>query len=274
MSLFNKVGFVMAVAGVTTLAAACTVKTDDTPAGPLYPDQASFCTALATAVCTTAVVEDCYSVTGDVAAETDTCIATYSVASVCNPSGHVYHHEGSENAIAVAGTVFASGKPTRADLDTFEQARAAVFNGGGGVGSSCTGTVDCNVAEGLSCVPSVSGNSTCAVAEEVGPGLECGGASQVCADGFYCNADSSACTVLPAPGKECTVANACDSKGVCDTTLRVPVCAAKTASGQDCSAGEQCEDGICNKTSGQDTGTCGGFVSLYPDAEACESFKP
>ena len=82
---FGRFALVLGMAGA--LAGGCTVTQETTQVTPdPYPDVATFCAKLATAICNANVVTACYgSDAASLPTDTQSCIDAYSQLAVCNP---------------------------------------------------------------------------------------------------------------------------------------------------------------------------------------------
>jgi len=234
-----------------------------------YPDQGSFCKALAEAVCNSTVVSACYGATDDLSEETTSCVTAYRNPEVCNPYGYSYRAEGAEACISALTSLYSDGKLTSDEMDSANDACLAVYSAGGAVGTACEADHVCDAASGLRCVTKPGATGSCQQPEEVLAGGNCAGDNQVCEAGYYCNQDANLCGIQPTVAEACSDTMPCDATSLCEGEI----CIAKTGNGETCSVGSQCAGGLCDKTAGADTGSCVEVLSLYTNSEACTAFK-
>lgn len=266
------------------LLTACTVSTEtSSPNGSpyKYPTEASFCTALAEAECASAVVEACYGQTSE--ENTEKCVAARSAEDVCRSipglegadySGVSYDPASADACVAQRVSIYADAKLTREEVDAIAPACVAVFSKGQGKGGTCTTGIDCDTKAGLSCVLKAGeAEGECQESVEVGPGGDCSAADAVCEAGQFCNADGF-CFVGYGEGKPCGADKPCQADLLCQPNEAGPVCIAKTADGEACSADAECTGSFCNRAAGATMGVCTSALTLTQIGESCEAFLP
>ncbi len=110
-----------------------------------------------------------------------------------------------------------------------------------GLTTSCTGNTYCRYTPGAPgvCAASPRPTEPCGTAE---------GMSDYCSTG-RCNLDAGVCEAPTGPGTPCNPSSSnCRDDLFCDGALAQPVCTAKKASGQPCSADDQCTEFLCDRT--------------------------
>lgn len=286
MSLRNVSAIAFAILGAAAFipAAGCVVTNETTPTGPAaptykYPDQGSFCTALATAECSDAVVNACFGSTTVAAADRQTCINARSETSRCNPGSLPYDPAPAEGCVAAVSALYTTGTWTLMDtrVKAATTACVAVFSKGGPAGSTCTSDTDCDAINGLSCVLKATGG-TCEKPNAVAGGEKCPNAADQCPPDQYCDGTKNACIAKGSAGDACDAATPCDDTSKCDPTSMK--CVAKIADGQPCSADSECLGGFCtipeNAMGSPPAGSkCGSAFKLNSLATNCDPFtKP
>lgn len=258
-----------ALAMIPTSGCVVTSETQPTP-GPTYkyPDEASFCNAVAAAECNDVVVKACFDVTG--AANTQKCVADRSPLSVCNPGGLPYHpaDAGTAACLAAYATVFATGSWSRSQLDSITKACITTFSKGGGANAACSADTDCDAANGLSCVVH-AGVGTCQKPNPVNGGEKCLNPADQCPAKQYCDATNH-CIAMPSAGDACGAAAPCDSTSKCDLVKKV--CVAGLADQSACTADDECAGTFCYKGNGMTTGKCLSIYKLDSLSSNCDPF--
>lgn len=238
-----------------------------------YGTEDKFCTEWAKAACTNSVVEKC---SGDTASKTTIAACQSSQKSYC--LGLIPPNYASTNAkgcIAAVGKAYSDGKLTSDELGLLRKPLAApcdkLNKGPNSLGESCTSDDQCNSLEDQRCViPQGTSSGTCQVPVEVGGGLSCGGADQVCATGFYC--DGSHCIAKKSGGESCDVDTPCAEDFQCLGATGNMSCQAKSDNGGTCTADEQCKSSIC-AIAGAGSGTCVPSVILAPTEPLCTHLR-
>ena len=267
MSLFRTLRIAVApglfVSGLA-LAAGCVGDDDPVDPGPKYPSEASFCQALAEAVCSGKVVEACYGANNT--ANTTSCRDAFR-GEGCNPNHYGYHHEGAEACIEKMKAIYADGTLTKAELEGADDVCVKALSNTLGVNGPCEVDAQCNAADGLSCVIKPGLPGTCQVAEEVGGGVSCDAPNQVCVEGFFCIAGN--CLDGRQLMEACSETDPCAVELLCliPPTLMEGECVAKKADGQQCVGNDECVSGFC-------VTTCRSNLPLTNNAEACAPFLP
>lgn len=246
-------------------------ETTELPPSPFATEQ-GFCTKLAEAQCSKAVVQNCYSSSAETLEEdTLNCRQQAAQPSVCNPNGHSYRQSGAEACIAAWKTAYTDGKLELDELDDAYEACLAVYSGGRGVGQECVADHDCAAHEGLRCVVKVGAEATCQVPEEVGSGDSCSPAGAVCEEGYYCNPDVTSCIAERMPGEACSETQPC----VADALCVADQCQAKATNSTTCTDPNECAGGFCIKGTNDTEGLCGAVLTLSPTtAGSCSIFLP
>jgi hypothetical protein len=250
------------LASAIALAAGC-VSDDEGPTGPKYPTEGAFCTALAEVVCSGKVVEGCYGANN--ADNAASCKEAYR-SEGCNAGNYEYHPEGAEKCIEKMKAIYADGALTQAELDSAHITCLDALSDSGGPNAVCTVDDECHAPSKLRCVIKTGTEGTCQVPEEVGGGIGCGGPSQVCAEGFYCNGSNC---VEDLGGRTCSDTDPpCGSDEYCEIipATMMGQCVAKIADGQMCTTAEECSGGFCQTT-------CRSNLVLV-DPVACAPFLP
>jgi hypothetical protein len=266
----------------------CVVTNDTTPSGPTgpnykYPDETSFCNAVAAAECSDAVVNACFGSTTVAPADRQTCISARSELSRCNPGSLPYHPETAETCVNAIQALYATGTWTQADtrVKAASTACVAVLSKSGPAGSMCTTDTDCDAAHGLSCVFKANGG-TCEQPHAVAGGEKCPNPADQCPADQYCDGTKSACIAKNAVGDACDPMNPyalpCDDTSKCSAVTMK--CVAKTADGMPCATDAECAGGFCtipeNATGTPPAGSkCGSAFKLNSLATNCDPFtKP
>ena len=266
MSLFRTLRIAVApglfVSGLA-LAAGCVGDDDPVVPGPKYPSEASFCQALAEAVCSAKVVEGCYGANNT--ANTTSCRDAFR-GEGCNPNHYGYHHEGAEACIEKMKAIYADGALTKAELEGADAVCVKALSNTLGPNGPCEVDAQCDAADGLSCVIKPGQHGTCQVAEEVEGGFPCAAPNQVCVEGFFC-IDGN-CLAGRQLNQVCSDVQPCAVELLCSIppTMMEGMCIAKKADGQQCVSDDECVSGFC-------VTTCRSNLPLI-DPEACASFLP
>ena len=270
---FGRFALVLGMAGA--LAGGCTVTQETTQVTPdPYPDVATFCAKLATAICNANVVTACYgSDAASLPTDTQSCIDAYSQLAVCNPGGLPYHKDQAANCLAQLQATYTDAKVEAAELKNVMDACVQVFFTGLGTGATCTADSDCNTLGQLRCVIKAGDpNGTCEIPTEVSGGLDCSAPNAQCIDGFYC--DGSNCLGMPGEGHACSTTIPCQDTCTCSAPTG-GVCTLKLANGADgCAADGDCQSGFCTKATGAQTGRCTQTSTLSSTSDNCAPFLP
>lgn len=249
-----------------------------------YPAQADFCRAAAEAACNTQVVQACYgSDDASLATDRDACIAARSRANTCNPLSLPYHPEEAERCVASYRAVWADAALDRGEVASLRESCLSVFSRGGKDGTSCTIDEDCDTGEGLRCVTKPGApTGKCGTPAEVGGGVDCSAANAECADGFFCDAESSACLQKLGVGKSCSPSRPCQDDLRCTPDPKAEpsdepppaTCEPKFDNAAPCETGDDCKGGFCFGPAGAEDGkACSARLALAFTAETCSSFR-
>lgn len=267
----------MACAALASAMGGCLVTEDDDggpPTGPTYayPTAEDFCAGLASAECGDEVVQACYgSDAASLEANRDTCAGVRAAA--CSATTLEYHPEFAEACVNARRTVLADASLTGDEIRTADEACLAVFSAGGADGVTCTAHTDCDTGGGLRCVIKTgSAEGLCKTPQSVGGGSPCDAEEAVCADGFFCDAASTACLAEKALGADCSTAAPCAAGFKC-TVPDGGVCVEQEATGGTCATGGDCVSGFCLIPSGGATGTCSAAWALQQTATTCDEFR-
>jgi hypothetical protein len=114
-----------------------------------------------------------------------------------------------------------------------------------GEGGLCETTVDCQ--KGLFCWEGTTPQYVCVAVVPVGLGETCNTTSLVCDQGTYCSSSSYRCVAQKASGESCTASEECQEGLVCDGTRQ---CGVGLGVGQACSYSQVCAVGLFCDTSG------------------------
>jgi len=242
------------------------------PPGPPYPDQASFCSALATAEC---------QVTAVCATTTASCVSTET--SLCNAQGSTYVAAGrayqvnnAKACIDAANTTYGAvtNNPLlkAAALTALNTTCEQVFLGSVANNGSCTSDYDCSDTSAVCTFLPGATTGNCGVTASVTLGNPCNNPGDQCT-GSYCGGASApySCIALLPNGAQCNTAaesnecvGHCVSPGICTalseaggSCLEDTDCDGNTAGFCDPYAGYKCDEGeIFSSTS---TALCANF---------------
>ena len=238
--------------------------------------EADYCAARAQAECSPAVVMAC-GLTSTHACETvraGACKATL-------PQGTTYQPRKAKACIDAVLKAYATATMTANALAAIGEACGSVlFAGPGTARASCATDYDCNSASGLRCiVPTpelVAGMGNCFAPVAVTTGGDCSPQGSVCATGEHCDPQGLVCTLdfqvnqqCNPPGWPCAAGLKCSAPGL-------PFATCETGGGADgdpCMAGTDCVYGLCDKATGQASGTCASSVTLSALDALCGVFE-
>jgi hypothetical protein len=243
-------------AAILLLASACIVKN-----GPKYPDVNSFCSARASAECSSEVLLAC------AIPDASTCTAKRRALCLSSvPPGTVYNPNSAENCVTQVTGAYADAKVTLAESSAIDAACLPVFDGPDGKDANCQKDSDCQVSTGLRCIllPG-SAQGTCQVPQIVQGGGVCAAMNARCIAGFHCG-PTAHCDINAAVGEACSPPIPCGPDLQCSSG---GVCVNKTADGSMCATDDECLHGICNKSMTSSTGLCVSQVSLAPGEPFC-----
>jgi hypothetical protein len=255
------------------------------PPGPtyLYPDVGSFCSALASAKCSTPVLTACYGSASST--EMTSCQTAENVQAECNPTNGTYHPEYGQACVeevsAIYGAYSSSTPFSHADFTQISKACDPVFQKDAGDGAPCAVDSDCSPGSGIVCLLPTGSTTggTCETPVMVSAGGDCSAAASQCPDGYYCDSSQN-CGQDRASGESCSVSEPCISTTACSGST----CSAKTLNGMSCQADSDCagdptstDGGFCLINSmpvGNTTGVCYATDTLNPLATNCAEFLP
>jgi len=232
--------------------------------------QEGFCSALAAADCSYAIVQACYgSSDASLQADIDSCITARRQANICNPAHLPYHADFADGCISQHQTVFGASTIDGTNWDSVREACLPTFNRGGQKGSVCTDDVDCDVGyNGLRCIMRVGGKGTCQVPKAVAGGASCKDAAAQCPAGNYCDPGFH-CVETPLKGEECGAGQPCSDGYRCNADLTT--CENQLANGSKCARDTDCSGGFCLDTA---TGKqCAASYIFAFGATTCVDFK-
>lgn len=223
-----------------------------------------FCQEWAVKACSEAVVSACQ------ATSAETCrLSQQAFCSSLVPN--TFSDAASDACLNAVGDAYADADLTGDELATVLELGPPcnrVVKGPATSGESCATNRDCDGPAGYECV--IKGEQTrgtCQIPEEVGAGLRCAAAQQVCASGFYCNGsnciEAKATSEACAHDQECGPSAWCGPDGSC--TDRLPINGA-------CTDSNQCLSGLCYDFGGTDS-TCVDRLRLSRSEPACESLR-
>ncbi len=251
------------------LLAGCSSTPDEPVVDPLAKEE-GFCAELAKLVCNAEVVGECYgSVASTLDADTKSCVDNAS-AKFCNASNAVYRAVDAQKCLNAYKAAYADAALELTELEAIDLACHATLSGNGNKGQSCELDQDCNGADQLRCVAKPGAEGTCQVPEEVGPGLDCAGVAQTCAEGFYCSPDADACIAERGVNEDCSETRPCTAEGLCVDA----VCVAKASNGSTCTADGECAGGFCDIAAGSIDGTCKAARPITTTNGSCSAFLP
>jgi hypothetical protein len=225
-------GLVLGALGLV-VGAACSSKTE-VP----YPDEATFCTAKAKAIC---------QVSSLCAIDPTACQATQ--VHQCNAdamavgANRTYSADNAKTCVdavnAAYGDAMTRGQVPYATLTDIATKCARVFTGNAAANAPCTSDYDC--ASGLVCSPAVPGATTMVCAKPLAKALGdfCLDPGSQCAPDSYCAKQTNMtwmCTAAAAQGAPCDDATPCVSTQHCVGSI----CQPRATAGQSCTADSDC----------------------------------
>lgn len=238
-----------------------------------YPDQTSFCAALALAECNDSVVQACYGSDSTTLGDDKGSCAAARKAN-CNPKGLPYHPEQAEDCLDARKSGLSDALWTHDELDKVAAACAPVFSKKGPDGAVCTSDDDCDTGASLHCVVKLGSlQGVCAAPKVAGGGEDCKDPATVCTTGFYCDPKVSHCLAEPAQGEACSDAAPCASDFYC-TASEAGMCAVKTKNGAKCTADALCAGGFCLGATAMVEGICSSTEPLQINSTACSLYHP
>lgn len=230
---------------------------------------AGFCSALAAADCSPAIVQACGSTEATLQADTDRCVAVRSKLDKCNPSGLTYHPDFADACIAQHQAVFSNSSIDKAGIDSLTEACLSVLNQGHSAGSQCTADSDCDVGYGgLRCLTRVGGKGTCQVPNPVMGGASCKDATAQCPVGNYCDSGFH-CVQVGQSGDICGAGQPCDNGFRCNKDANA--CVSQLGTGAKCNADTDCAGGFCLRVASGEKLCSANFVFAF-GSSACLDF--
>ncbi len=213
-----------------------------TPAPDPYKDEAAFCASWAKAACNKTVVEKCKAKDAEECAVAQEAFCRKAVPDVG------YDKTNAEECVKAVKEAYKDAvltKDERILVRSLGGECGTLLNGGKEEGDTCTKDANCNTVEDYKCVIRAGETEgTCQVPEEVGGGLKCSKANEVCADGFYCSSSSS-CLAGGSDGDPCGPDEPCGDDSNCVDQGAAMVCKSKAALLENCSDDADCLSGIC-----------------------------
>jgi hypothetical protein len=267
-----------------------------------YPDADTFCSAKATAECTSGmtggVAAACNVDPSDcISARQETCI---TAADMATANGQTYSPTGAVNCIAAIETAYATSPVDYSSIQAVEAACGqGTFPGLVATMGTCKTSAECaSTADGGTqvCSPVNPGSTLleCATAIPVAANGQCADFGSVCAAGTYClgSKDTPYECLAGAPvGGSCTVENGCAAGGFCVMNGDNPegICQeAASQAGAACTSDVECGGGgpvgstpttnfpYCDfsvtPTMGTGPGACEPGQSFAPGGDDCRAF--
>lgn len=240
------------------------------PAGPKYPDSASFCEGWAQAECSDTVVRNCSATSKDLCISNRVTACTAKLVTPALQQGYTYNSGQAEPCVDQVTSAFSDAQVSAGEEQAITAACNLVFGGSRTQGSTCSFDADCMQGEGLRCVTHAASQTgtdagavegTCQVPVSVSNGESCSRPDAQCADGFYCSSFSYCIA------DNSTIGDACGPGQPCATGLNcvAGLCAEKLANGVTCSLDSDCSGGICLEGSA----ICGSIEILAPNEPFC-----
>jgi len=269
------------IAAVGSGCAAGSSPTEMAPAPPAHSQHASkpelstltgFCTARASAECSSAVIAAC-GFTGKTQ-----CQSTHSkVCMNAIPQGTTYQPSKAPACLAAVTSAYSTSQITAKALASLDPAcTSEVFSGPGAARAQCMTDYDCDSAKGLRCVmpnPPSSGNmGQCFVPQTITPGGDCSGQGTVCGTGTFCDPMGLTCITDNQLGAGCSTPDYPCAAGLqCSGAGPFATCAAGAADGAACNSSTECDSGLCDKAKDQAGGTCASVITLSSLDSMCQS---
>ncbi|HWA78225.1 MAG TPA: hypothetical protein VG937_38080 [Polyangiaceae bacterium] len=224
----------------------------------------SFCQEWASAACSSAVVSACQASSAEACRLTQQGFCLSLVPSTFSDAA-------ADDCLAAVGVAYADADLTGPELDTVLELGSPcnrIVEGAASAGETCTTDRDCKGSGGYECV--IKGGrtqGTCQIPEQVGAGLRCAAAQQVCMSGFYC--DGANCIQAKSTGEACTNDEECGATGWCGADGS---CAARLSVDAACTASNQCASDLCYTFSAGDQ-TCVDRLRLSRSEPVCENLR-
>ncbi|HEU4535828.1 MAG TPA: hypothetical protein VFS00_17000 [Polyangiaceae bacterium] len=257
----------------------------------LYGRASEFCSAIATASCSTEVANGCgVAQTACVTAMRQHCNAgeidaSRRVAGI----GNAYQADQAEICVRVVETAHQDAILSAAEVKQITDACDVVFSPRSGPQGPCSEKADCNNTKPdqpqLDCFFDVNGSGLCTSVTVVAPGEPCGQLGAICQspERYYCN--GSNCIAGTGTDTGCSPGRPCIDSQRCVADPTTPagaapskfVCAPKKAANEVCESNEECLSGVCTwrrGADGQRVRNCLADVRLNNvDAEACKAYQ-
>jgi hypothetical protein len=231
-----------------------------------------FCTALAQADCSAAVVTACYgSSDATLATDIDSCIRARSATSTCNPGNLPYHPDFADNCIAAHQVAFAESTVTADRFKAMHESCLGALNRAGSQGEQCTNDSDCDFGyQNLRCLVRFGGKGTCQVPLPVTGGASCKDPTAQCPTGTYCD-EGFHCVETPLKGETCGAGQPCSDGLQCNTVS--DVCDSQLPNNSSCSRDSECQGGFCIGSGTGSSGKCAASYVFAFGALSCSSFS-
>jgi len=233
--------------------------------GPKYPDLSSFCSARASAECSTQVVLACASPSASM------CVARRQLLCVSSmPTETTFNAVDADRCVTQVSNAYADARITPSKSSAIDAACLTVFDGPGDRDALCHRDYDCKVSTGLRCInPGGAGQGVCEVPRQVDGGGSCSASDALCTAGYHCG-----------PTAHCDINGAlnegCDDKTPCSMDLQCSsagVCVPRSPDGSTCVAADECMHGMCDRATTMATGLCVSEVNLSPSEPFCEESR-
>jgi hypothetical protein len=244
---------------------------DDTPPDPLAKREGfcdawakSACQAKVLEACNTPVVEDCLNT------QSDFCLGIL-------PENYSSKH--ASECLSAVKAAYKDADLTADELAVVIKLGAPCDQLSKGIstdGESCSQNDECNTAAGFSCIMKLGeSKGTCGKPELVGAGEACDGPTQVCGDGYFCNAEN--CVAYKKTGGTCTGDFQCAPANHCvlDTTMdpATGTCEVRAELSADCANDDDCQSHYCVVPSGETVGKCASTIRLSINEPLCENLR-
>lgn len=243
--------------------------------GRSVEDVAGFCAEWASRACTEAVVSACSFPSAAACQNTQVDVCTGLVPE------EKYSSVKAQQCLEAVGNAYKDDELTPDERDVVLHLGGAcseVLSGDVGRGGQCTEDSDCDRTKGFSCVKK-GAEGTCQEAAPTGNGGDCSSDEAVCNEGFYCEASVLSCIEGKKGGFACSAGTPCAKGFRCQDeegkTLPVSstesgTCIALGAVGDDCTADDECADGICTLRQSGASGVCSAKTKLTPSDALCD----
>lgn len=243
--------------------------------GRSIADVDGFCAEWAAVACSEAVVSACSFPTPSSCQDTQ--------ADVCKSlvPEEKYSTAKARQCLEAVGNAYSDAQLTPDERDVVLHLGGAcseVLSGSAGRGGGCTEDSDCDRTKGFSCVKK-GAEGTCQEAVQTENGGDCSSDESVCNAGYYCDATVLHCIEGKKAGFACSSATPCAAGFRCQDAAGATIpfdstaegtCVALGEVGDDCSADDECDSGICTLRASGASGVCSAKTTLTPSDPLCD----